>query len=209
MARNESLLNPGQLQALRAVLRQGAAEASSALSKWLGRAATVSIDTVQQLPLRHATTLLGEGDEPIRFCSTEMTGRLTGELILTFDDASGLAVADLILDRPRGTASAWQELEESAALETTNILCCAYLNALARRLPAFAEEPAELLPTPPRLGRDFAQSLIESALLGQALTSDHVLVAQTEFHVDREPVNWTLLFVPDGESLERLRRWLR
>ena len=209
MAPHDEPLNPGQLQALRAALHQGAAEASSALSKWLGRPAVVSLDTIQQLALRDATTLLGEGAEPIRFCSTEMTGRFTGELIFAFDDASGLALADWILGRPQGTARAWEELEVSAALETTNILCCAYLNALARRLPAFDKGPTELLPAPPRLGRDFAQSLIECALLGQAVTSDRVLLARTEFRMDQEPVNWTLLFVPDGESMERLRKLLR
>ena len=64
-----------------------------------------------------------------------LTGRLTGQILLVFEDRSGLALADLLLHQPVGTTTAWGELEQSAAKETTNIVGCAYLNALAAHLP--------------------------------------------------------------------------
>ena len=108
-----------------------------------------------------------------------MSGLLTGEMILAFDDASGLALADMLLDQPQGTTNEWTEMAMSAAMETTNILCCAYLNSLSREFFQSGES-SELLPSPPKFSRDFAESLLEFALMGQAIASDQVIVAQNE-----------------------------
>ena len=83
-------------------------------------------------------------------------------------------------------------------------MCCAYLNALARTLPAARDGHEEVLPSPPAFARDFAESLLEFALMEQVMVSDEALLARTEFRIDGAPVDWTLLFVPDAESLEQL-----
>jgi len=206
---DENVLTAQQLQAFQQALHQGASHASEALAKWFGKTTLISHDAVEQLPLEDATDVLGVGDEPICFCIAEMTGRITGELILAFDDISGWALADMLLDQPRGTANQWLDMETSAALETTNILCCSYLNSLTRVLPPAATGPSELIPSPPRFSRDFAESLIESALMAQVIATDHVLLARTQFHIDGAPVNWTLLFVPDAQSMSMLRGMLQ
>ena len=63
---------------------------------------------------------------------------------------------------------------------------------------------SELLPSPPKFSRDFAGSLLEFALMGQAIASDQVLVVRTKFEIDATPLNWTLLLVPDAETVLRL-----
>jgi chemotaxis protein CheC len=204
-APDESRLTQLQLAAFQAVLHQGAEHASGALGRWVQKPTRIAFDSVDQLPLHEATSLIGVNEEPICFCAAEMRGRLTGQLILMFDDASGLRLADILLDQPRGTATEWLELETSAALETTNILFCAYLNALARVLPEADPGPSELIPSPPRFSRDFAASLIEFAVMDQIIATDHVLLARTQFHIDGTPVDWTLLFVPDVASMATLQ----
>ena len=69
---------------------------------------------------------------PVRWDSR---GWLTGLIILVFKDSSGLALSDLLMHQAIGTTTTWGELEESAAKETTNIVGCAYVNALATHLP--------------------------------------------------------------------------
>ena len=197
-------LTERQLELLRTALHQSADEASVALGRWIGRPTRIAFDAVEQLPLDEATRVLGPAEEPVCFCSTAVEGRLTGHLILAFDDASGLALADMLLSQPRGTATDWGEMETSAALETTNILCCAYLNTLHRVLPSETGGSDSLLPSPPRFARDFAASLIEFALMDQLVAGNEALLARTEFHIDGAPVDWKLLLVPDAPSLERL-----
>ncbi len=197
------ILNRPQLAALESSLHRGSAHASQALASWIGKPSVVEIDSLQQLPLEQATAILSSGDEPICFCAMEMKGVITGEIILAFDDASGLALADMLLDQPPGTTTEWTEMATSAAAETTNILCCAYLNALSESLSS-AGQAAELVPAPPRFNREFAESLMEFALMDQAIAFDQVILATTRFQIDGVPVNWTLLFVPDAQSRSRL-----
>jgi chemotaxis protein CheC len=197
------LLDEGQLRALGEALHQGAAEASGALVKWIGRPSVVEVDSLEQLPLEEAAGLLSAGEQPICFCATQTHGLLTGEMILAFDDASGLALADMVQGQPRGTTREWTDMAISAALETANILSCAYLNSLSRSLSK-SGELSELLPSPPTFSRDFPESLMESALMGQAVASDQVVLARTRFEIDATPVNWTLLFVPDAPCKSRL-----
>ena len=196
-----------QLADLESSLHRGSADASIALASWIGKPTVVEIDSLQQLPLEQATAVLSAGDEPICFCAMEIKGVITGEMILAFDDASGLALADMLLDQPQGTTTQWTEMATSAALETTNILGCAYLNSLSERLSG-PSESVELVPAPPRFSREFAESLMEFALMGQAISLDQVMLATTRFEIDAVPVNWTLLFVPDAESMSRLAELL-
>ncbi len=88
---------------------------------------------------------------------------------------------------PSARRASWGELEQSAAQETTNIVGCAYLNALAAHLPGkiSRDSPAseELVPTPPTFLHEFAGSLLEFALMEQALELDQVLLIHTSVRV--------------------------
>jgi chemotaxis protein CheC len=201
--RDNQVLTESQLHVFGQLLHHGAAEASTALERWIGKHTSIAMDAVEQLPICEATSVLGVGDEPIGFCVAEIGGRLTGELILAFDDASGLALADLLLGQPGGTAKGWGEMETSAALETTNIVGSTYLNVLARNLPE-GTGTSELILSPPRFSHDFAESLLEFALMGQIVASDKVLLARAQFRIDGDPVQWTMLLLPDAQSMSSL-----
>ena len=123
-----------------------------------------------------------------------LAGWLTGLILLVFKDSSGLALSDLLLHQAVGTTSDWGELEESAAKETTNIVGCAYVNALASHLPRTAVQAAggeaaepgkpeasgDLVPTPPTFVHEFAGSLLEFAFMEQAMELDQVLVIRSD-----------------------------
>jgi chemotaxis protein CheC len=202
------MLTDQQLIALTDWFRHGSDEASAALSKWLGRPARISVERVEQVPMADATEVLGEHEAPVCFCAMGLRGRVTGQLILAFDDASGLALADMLLERRIGTSIEWGEIERSAALETANIIGCAYLNSLDKCFPDSAGGPRVILPTPPTFARDFAESMVEFALMNQAMASDLVFLTRTEFEIQGTPVQIDLLLVPDAESLSHLRELL-
>lgn len=199
------MLSEQQLRALTGLFRHGSDEASVALSKWLGRPSRISVEQVEQIPLADATEVLGDQETPVCACSMTLTGPLGGQLLLVFDDASGLALADLLLEKPVGTSSEWDEIRKSAALETANIIGCAYLNSLSRCVPGTESWSPEMLPSPPRFTRDFAEAVLEFALMNQAMASDLVFLTRTEFRIENSPVNCNLLFVPDAECLAALR----
>ncbi len=202
------MLADHQLALLTTLFRHGSDHASLALSRWLGRPSQISIEQVEQIPLGEATAVLGEAESPVCFCAMGLKGRVSGQLILAFDDASGLALADLLIGNQFGTSTAWGELEQSAALETANIIGCAYLNSLARAFPEKEVESGDLLPSPPKFARDFPEALLEFALMNQALDSDVVFLTRTEFRIEDAPVNCSLLLIPDAECLSALREML-
>jgi chemotaxis protein CheC len=198
-------LTAAQLEMLGTILHAGAIKASSALARWIQKPAIISVDSVAQIPLAEATGILGDNDEPICFCASQLTGRLTGQLILAFDKASGLTLADLLMDQTPGTASEWDEMATSAALETANIVGCTYLNVLSKSLDdSTDDQSAEILPSSFRFSSDYAESLIQFALIGQITDSPGVLMASAQFRIDGAPVDWTLLLVPDAESMTTL-----
>jgi chemotaxis protein CheC len=205
----EPTLSDNQKRLLAAIFARGAGDASEALSRWLEQPVTVSVGTVDQVDLAEAAEILGPGDSLVAACPMELTGVLNGQIILVFEDRSGLATVDLLLQQPIGTTISWGELEQSAARETANIVGCAYLNSLATHLPAMASGSTStsgtLLPGPPGFRHEFAASLLEFALMDQAMRSDRLLVVNSTFKTAESLLDWSLLFIPSGESLETLR----
>jgi chemotaxis protein CheC len=204
----DSTLSELQKRYLATIFDRGAASASDALSRWLGRPVRLVVSEVDQLGLEEASEILGPGDELVAACVMELTKALTGQLILLFEDRSGLALVDMLLGQPVGSTVAWGELEQSAAKETTNIVGCAYLNALAAHLPALSSSARSdrdaLVPGPPHFRHEFVASLLEFALMDQAVRGDQLLLIKSCFSIDDAKLDWSLLFVPSGESLETL-----
>jgi chemotaxis protein CheC len=213
----QPILNDPQRHLLRMIFDRGADAASQSLSKWLSQEVHLTVSEVELVELAQVADLLGPSESLVTACSMGLIGRLTGLILLVFEDTSGLALVDLLLGLPVGTTTAWGDLEQSAAKETTNIIGCAYVNALAAHLPGVAPVPraglhvyqatsGELVPTPPMFVREFAGSLLQFALMEQALELDQVLFIHTQFGAGKQGLNlkWTLLFIPSRESLHLL-----
>lgn len=200
----ESILAPDQLRLLKIIFAKGAEDASRTLSKWLRSGIRLTIDEVEEVAIADATRCIGPADVEVTACVMTLTGRWTGKLIIAFEEESGLALVDMLLGRPLGSSSTWGELEESAALETGNVLGCAYLNSLTAHLPVRDERHPELVPSPPVLISDFAGSLLQTALMEQAIVSDKVLLVRTQFCRDETQLRWHLFFIPDPEALTEI-----
>lgn len=198
----ETAFTEAQRRILESIFQRGAEGATQALSQWLGRPVRLVVSAVEEVALEDASELLGPGDALVAACTMELSGALPGQLLLVFEDRAGLALADLLLRQPAGTATAWGELEQSAALETMNIVGCAYVNALAANLPALGG--AGIVPSPPHFRHEFAASLLEFALMDQAIESDRLLSIKARFTSDKTTLDWSLLFVPGARSLQAL-----
>src|SRR5271166_597502 len=206
----ETILSATQCRLIWMIFERGAESASQALSKWLGEDVRLSISQVEQVELAEAALVLGPPETLVAACSMALSGPLSGTMLLVFEDRAGLALVDLLMHQPVSTATGWGDLEQSAAQETTNIVGCAYLNALAAHLPGSLSRAGpggdELVPSPPTFLHEFAGSLLEFALMDQAVELDRVLLIHTAFTSSRQGLNldWTLLFIPDPPSLHAL-----
>jgi len=180
------------------LLKRAAEEASATLSRWLGRPTRIVVRRAEWLPVERAVDLLGADEEPLVACVMQIRGLVAGLLVLACDDASGLALADMLLGREPGTATEWGELERSAAVETANIIGCGYLNAIAAAAggDSAAGDPAAL-PTPPGFVRDFAAAVMETIMLSQDAPAAALFLTHTDFLVEESPVTCSLVFLPE------------
>jgi chemotaxis protein CheC len=113
----QSILTDAQRHLLRIIFDRGAEGASQALSKWLAEEVHLAVSEVELVELEQAAELLGPADSVVAACIMGLTGRLTGLILLVFEDRSGFALLDLLLHQPIGTTTAWGELEQSGAKE--------------------------------------------------------------------------------------------
>lgn len=167
-------------------------DASAAMYRWTNGLITLSLDEVHELPLEEVSRALNFSDELLTMIVLSLPGDIGGELILSFDAQNGRQLAASLLGRKVCESPEWTELEKSALNETGNILGCAYVNALTRLIGL------DLIPSPPYFIQDYGASVLEQALMAQAITSDIALICRTGFHRLGEELNWSVFFIPSS-----------
>ncbi len=179
-----------ELEVLHQLFASATHDASAAMCRWTNGLITLTLDEVREIPLEDACTEMDLGDDLLTMVVLSLEGDVGGEMILTFDEENGRQLVASLLRRPASTESEWSDLEKSALTETGNILGCAYMNAITRLIDH------ELVPSAPYFIQDYGASVLQQALMAQAVTSDKVLVCRTGFHREGEELNWRVLFVP-------------
>ena len=178
------------LELLHQLFASATHDASAAMCRWTNGLITMTLDEVRELPLEEVCEEFDFGSELLTMVVLSLEGDVGGDMILTFDDKNGRALAASLLGREVETSEQWTELEQSAINETGNILGCAYMNALTRLISV------ELVPTPPYFIQDYGASVLQQALMAQAMTCDKVLICRTRFHREGEELDWNVFFVP-------------
>jgi chemotaxis protein CheC len=187
---DKTLASSDQLELLRQLFASATHDASAAMCRWTSGLITLSLDEVREIPLENVCAEVNVGDELLTMVVISLEGKIGGEMILAFDNHNGRRLAAALLGQPPSLSPEWTEFEKSALTETGNILGCAYMNALTRLIDV------DLMPSAPYFVQDYGASVLQQALLTQAMTSDQVLICRTGFHRGGEELNWWVLFVP-------------
>ncbi len=172
--------------------------ASAAMCQWTHGQVMLTLDELHVAPLEEAMKQFEEESDLVTMVVLGVEGSSGAQLILAFDDENGRKLAATLLQREPNDQPEWSDLEKSAVMETGNILASAYLNELTR----LADR--KLVPSAPYFVQDFGASVLQQALMIQAMTSDHVMVSRTRFEFNSQAVNWKLLFFPDEELRQAL-----
>ena len=165
-------------------------DASAAMCRWTNGLISVALDEVREVALADLSVELGIGDEMLTMVVLSLQGDVGGNLVLAFDETDGRQLAASLLGREPETDPEWSDLEKSALSETGNILGCAYVNAISRLIGT------DLSPTAPYFIQDFGASVLQQAVMMQALTSDNLLLCEIRFHRAGEELDWRVVFVP-------------
>lgn len=182
--------NDRALAVLHELFTSATHDASAAMCCWTDGLITVTLDEVRKIPLEEVSVELDIGDELLTMVVLTLQGEVGGNMILVFDEPSGRQLAASLLGRQPGTEPEWSDMEKSALTETGNILGCAYVNALSRLIGT------DLAPSPPYFIQDFGVSVLQQAVMTQALTSDTLLLCEIGFHREGKELDWRVVFVP-------------
>jgi chemotaxis protein CheC len=185
-----SLSDNVELAVLQQLFAAATHEASAAMCRWTSGCITLSLDEIREVPLESACAELLGSDELMTMVVLCLEGEIGGQMILMFDEVNGRQLVASLLGQPVSDDPQWSDMEQSALTETGNILACAYVNALTRLLGT------ELIPSAPYFIQDFGASVLQQALLAQAMNTDTILTCRTGFRRQGEELNWHVLFVP-------------
>lgn len=174
-------------------------KASSAMSAWTNGEVSLALDEVREVAVEEVAEALDLSDELSTMVMLAVGGAMGGQLILTFDRENACRLIGSLLNRDVELDQEWGELETSALQETGNILSSAYLNAIT------ALTGRRFWPSPPLVTEDYAMSVVEQAVMTQAVTEDRVLLCRTRFSRLGKQVEWNVIFVPSPELLQLLR----
>ncbi|MFQ5489681.1 MAG: hypothetical protein ACE5GE_03065 [Phycisphaerae bacterium] len=185
--------------ALRTVSVNASYDASRALSKWLRRGVRLTADGFVSVPLTQvAGTILPNEDDAVAALHMVLQGDIEGDVLLMFPEEVGFCLVDMLMGNPEGTTKAFTDLEESCLQETANIVGTSFTNSLAKWLKL------EVVPASPSFVYDMACAIIDPVLARQVERADEVLVAKTEFELDRRQLDWVFLLLPTADSLAKM-----
>ena len=189
-------LSPGERDALREIANIGAGHAATALSQMTGRKIMIAVPEVEIRRLEDAAELIGPADTIVAAVLMHMMGDLTGRTLLVLPEASARTLCGILIRKPEAPTG-FSEMQRSAIMETGNILCSAYLNALSDFMGMM------LLPSVPALVVDQAGAVLTTAYLNFGHARDFVICVETAFEIagSDEVVQGQFILMPDVASL--------
>jgi hypothetical protein len=158
--------------------------AASGLARWLGHSIDAQHVVTSPVDVDAVEESLAAPDDVMCCCAMpvhllvvssnnpELSGpglaesSLAGRLLLAWrsEDAAWLIDQSLHQTGASEDQSEWGSLERSAIAETCNVVGCEFLNAIAQSVREISRSDVSLIPSPPLISQQFANSLMDSAI---------------------------------------------
>lgn len=197
-----SLLNL-EKDALREIANIGAGNAATAVSQLIGTPITVNVPKVSIIRVQDLPDPLGGMETIVAGIYFKLLGDAPGKMLLCLKKDSILPVIELMLGgAPEEAPVALTDIQQSALKELGNILCSAYLNALARFMDM------QLLPSVPALAVDMVSSILSTVLAESAELHPQALLIETQFRCIERPIVIHLFLIPDEGSMTAMLKAL-
>lgn len=183
-----------RLDALRTIAVNGAFNASRSVSKWLKRGVKISTPGFQLVPLNAAAAMFEE-NTPVAGLHSELGSQFHGHSLLVISKPSAFPLVDLLMQQPIGTTKELDEMAASCLSETANIISGSFVNSWANWLEV------AITPGPPHFAVDLPAAILDTVFAEQALISDEIFLARTEFLLDAQMLEWVFYLLPSPSAM--------
>jgi chemotaxis protein CheC len=187
-----------ELDALREVGNIGAGRAATALSQMLARPVRIDVPKASIVRLENLPEPLGGAQKLVAATYFRVYGEAPGRLLIMIGEDSLSHLLTLLMGQAPAPGQPLDETAQSAVKELGNILCSAYLNALAD----FMGFP--LLPSVPALAIDMVSSVLESVASDAAETGAQALLIENRFMESSQAVPLFLFLLPEPGALQAM-----
>lgn len=195
-------LTPAQIDAMREIGNIGAGNAATALSGILGKTVEMTVPEIRVIPLSGVQDILGSPENPVVGGMVDLTGDMTGQVMLILGIREAYTVASLLCGRSEQNDSVGisdlTELDISALEEVTNILCGSYLSAIS------SLSGLNTTPSVPYMCIDMAGAMLSIIAVECGKTNDCALFFETCFSEAEDAMACHFFLLPDRESYKRL-----
>ena len=132
----------------------------------------------------------------------ETTGDINGMfMFLLSEDFTRQLLETLVGDIPADAAQL-DDMARSAICEVGNIMCCSYINALARMMDVKVHVSV------PSVCSDMVGALLSVPMIRFANLSDEMLFIENKYHLGEHSVVSHVLFLPEVESIQKILKAL-
>jgi chemotaxis protein CheC len=187
-----------ELDALREVGNVGAGRAATALSQMLGRPVCIDVPKASIVRLEDLPEPLGGPEKVVAATYFRVYGDAPGRLLVLIGDESLPHLLTLLMGQAPAAGQPLDVTTQSAVKELGNILCSAYLNALAD----FMGFP--LLPSVPALAIDMVSAVLQTVASDAAETGSQALLIENRFRESSQAVPLFLFFLPEPGALQAM-----
>ena len=191
------------LDVLREIGNIGAGNAVTALASLLGREVDMSVPVAQVVDFNEITNIMNGPETFIAGVLVDMTGDLTGYILLVLEITNAYELVSMVLgdERPAPediSADAFGEMELSALTEIANILIGSYLSSLCTLTNL------NIQPSVPAIAMDMLGAIMSIVAIQYGQIGDSVLLLSTKFTEMDKEIAGNFFLIPDYDSYEKL-----
>ncbi len=182
-----------KLEVFNEMTKEGAEKSAMNISSMTGIDTTVNVSRLSLIPIEDIPKEVGNK----RYVGTvmEFRGKISGYLLILFDQPSGRAVVDALV--PMETDEQWGETEQGALRELGNIMTSGFVDGWANVLNA------EIKHSPPEFVADTGASIIRPITAKIAETEDHAFMLDSNVQTNSDQVfTCQMLALPRRDELE-------
>ena len=180
----------------------GTGNAVAALASMIGRQIDMELPLIRLLTYQEVPELLGGAEKFQVGVLLETTGDINGMfMFLLSEDFTRQLLETRVGDIPADAAQL-DDMARSAICEVGNIMCCSYINALARMMDVKVHVSV------PSVCSDMVGALLSVPMIRFANLSDEMLFIENKYHLGEHSVVSHVLFLPEVESIQKILKAL-
>ena len=195
-------MNELEMDILKEIGSIGGGNAATAMSSMLNAKVNMSLPKVVILGFNEALDYLGDPEELVAAIFVEMSGELSGIMLLILTKEFSDEVVFRMLGKVDSDFLELEEIDSSVLMETGNIVISSYITAMA----SLTNVNVEL--SVPQLAVNMVGGIMSAPISLMGQHSDRIMMITGQFTIDGKALDSEMLLLPDVESLNVLMKKL-